>query len=582
MPKEQSLKILRPARLSSLFVLVIMLAFSACKGDKQEKSIKDLYEGPDKINFLINGEEITGPDGNSNDKIGVDFPTSYYYENKQNPEIVHLVPTMDSVIFKDISQFSEGAPGERQWFLDGQPLGKSGKEVAIYSEVAGTSEVILKFNDQTYVRKGIYFTDVVDYSEDFATVDTEEEPMEEETEEMAMVEETEKTVRSTPPPPPSRKKTNTNTNNSSRPAKNTVKSTPPPPPPAEIERVDFKIDKLTAETGEKIFFTDASEPAIAVKNRVWDWGDGITSSTRGRTFGYSYSKPGNYTVKLCLNYSSKCTTKTIKITKAEQVIVEAPPKATPPPEVKKAEVSKVVINSASKTIVGKPIEVKDDSYPGSAVTSRSWYVNGKKENFTSSKFSKTFDKPGNYTIKLCVNGETKCTTKVITIEDKPKPVETASTSSSATSNVDEEFFAMATSRTGLRTSQRCPEDNAKWFDGKTEVTLTPKVMLELMSATYVGKKIGKAKITLRSADGKVNEVINNSQILPNTSTIELGDFTTVLQPGTTYTLTVEPMSGSEVLLEDGGNCNTSFAADERLGVSYKDNVMTLYNLKFAY
>lgn len=582
------------AKRLSLFLIVALIFFTmlqSCKSDKKNMSASEQWDGPDLINFLINNEEKSGKD-----RIPLDLTENAYYENKKNPDHVMFVPIMDSVYFKDISRFSDEAPGQRQWYVDGQPLKSDAAEVAFYSEVVGPSKVILKYNDYIHVSKGIYFTDELDFSTEVAETTTEyaEKPDEDftaiaSTNENVVEEKSTKPVAKVEKQQSNTKPTSTSntsaTKTSNTSATNISKAVTPTPTPAkpaapvEITKVDFYMEKTTAETGERILFRDLSEPAVAVSNRVWDWGDGNTMPLRSSAAGYSYEKPGTYTVKLCLNYSPKCVSKQINITQAKAIISAAPP--APPTETKKVEevkVSKVVISSASKQIVGKPIEVTDDTYPKEAVKTRAWYINGTKENFTSSKFSKTFEKAGNYTIKLCVNGDNStCQEKVITIEDLPKPAPAKQSTSTAN---NDPFFAAAASRTGLRTSQRCPEENAKWHGGVTEITLKPTVRVELMSANIFGKKTGLASAKL--TDGSFTKTIKNIQILPGSSTIEFGDFGVILQPGKTYTLSIESMPGENVELEDGGVCNTTFAADDRLGASYKDNVMTLYNIKFGY
>ena len=589
MPIKQSMT--SKSQLLKQFAL-LLLAFTffavSCKSDKKSSNPADLFDGPNTINFTINGEQIVG-----GDQINKDLTMLDYQEDRTNKDHVLHIPINDSIYFKDISQFKDGAPDGRQWYVDEQPLSQSGKEVAFYSEEVGPAIITLKYDDYNYVMKGVFFTDAFDMSDDFAEATNDD--MEDMTqvdnssassnndEDYSAIKSTEKPmVQSTPS---SSSKTSNNSSSSSSQTKSTVSTPPPPPVKREITKVDFSVSKLSVETGEKVVFRDLSEPAIAVENRVWDWGDGNTMPTRGSTAGYSFYKPGTYNVKLCLNYSSNCTTKTITVTKAKEAIVAAPVpvKEEKKPEVKEVKVSQVVISAASKTQVGKPIEFKDESFPAEAVKSREWYINGEKSNVSFSKFSKAFENPGNYTIKLCVNGDNSmCTSKVINVEEKPKPTPVPVTASSSSTESTDEFFAVASSRTGLRNSQRCPETEVSWHNAVSEMVLSPTVRLELMNARIFGKKVAYAKATLKSSDGSINKTINNVQILPGPSTIEFGDFGIILQPGKKYTLIVEPMPGQEMELENGGNCNKNFAADDRLGVSYKDNIMVLYDIKFGY
>ena len=463
--------------------LTLILFVFACKSDKKDANPVDLFEGPNSINFTIEGEQLAG-----SDQIGKDLTMLDYQEDRANKDHVIHVPINDSVYFKDVSQFKGDAPGARQWYIDEQKLESNGKEVAFFSEEVGPTIVTLKFDDYNYVMKGVYFTDEFTFGDGIENPD-------EITQEVDMGDDPGNATASTfdepePASTPTEPKAKVNNQQASTPRsvepKPVKKSTPPPPPPVkrEITKVDFSANKTTVETGEKISFRDLSEPGVVINQRVWDWGDGSTTPTRGVTAGYSYFKPGTYTVKLCLNYSNKCTSKKIVVKEKKKAIVAAPPPPKKEPvkqEVKEIPVSKVVISSASKTLVGKPIEISDGSYPMDAVKSRTWFINGEKTNISKKRFSKTFDKAGKYTVKLCVNGSSLCESKTITIEDKPKPPPVKKAVAEAPA-VEEEFFPMANSKTGLRSSQRCPEADSKWHDGSSELTLSPKVQMELLNA----------------------------------------------------------------------------------------------------
>ncbi len=591
-------------KINFLFIafVVSMLAFS-CKGDKAETDPSQLFEGPSVINFLVNSEQLP-----NQDRINKDYTMTEYHEDRQNKDHVLHVPIYDTIYFEDVSQFKGEVPGKRRWHIDSEQLTSNNKEVAFYSEEVGPAIVTLKYDDFNLVMKAIYFTDQVDYDSPVASDELEDEG--DDSGEMAVLSEEEvvsnsdlyaekeeelvvntKTKQTTSNQEVSSyNQTSTNSSKSTPvvPAKTVTK-----PKEVKVQKVDFSVSKTVVETGESISFKDMSFPAEAVKNQVWDWGDGNTMSIRRGAVKYSYLNPGTYTVKLCLNYSSDCKSKTITVKKAKESVLETPVvKKEEPKEVKVAEkpkptVSKVSISSASKTLVGKPIEVRDETYPAEAVTSREWFINGVKSNLTNKRFSKTFDKAGTYTLKLCVNGSNLCETKTITVEEKPKPkvepVKEVAKATSASPSAESEFFAIDASRSGLRSSQRCPESDVEFHTGNTEITLSPKVRMELMNARIYGQKVGLAKVTLKAADGSLTRKINNVQILPGPSTIEFGDFGIVLKSGKKYVMTIEPMSSSEtVALENGGKCNTSFASDNRLDVSYKDNVMTLFDIKFGF
>lgn len=598
-------------------LIVIALLLSACKKDKTETDPSALFDGPSTINFLVNSEQLP-----SQDRINKDYTMVEYREDRMNKDHVIQVPIYDTIYFKDISQFKGEVPGKRRWYIDEEELISNNKEVAFYSEEVGPAIVTMKFDDFNYVMKGIFFTDLIDYDDPAAdnddVVDVEpdmsvmpddevvsNEDLYKEREPDPVVETRPSTNYQQPKPSTSTTKPAVTTSTSKSSLNSTSTRTTPtttskpavaaPPKKVEVQTVDFSVSKTSVETGESISFKDMSYPSEAVKNQVWDWGDGNTMAIRRGAVKYSYLNPGTYTVKLCLNYSSKCKSKKITVKEAKKAIVAAPavvkeePKEVKEVEKPKPTVSKVTISSASKTLVGKPIEIKDETYPAEAVTSREWFINGEKSNLTNKRFSKTFEKAGTYKVKLCINGGSSlCETKTITVEEKPKPepkpeptkeVSKASTPPAA----ETEFFAMDASRSGLRSSQRCPDSDVEFYTGKTEITLSPVVRMELMNARIYGQKVGLAKVTLKAMDGSITRKINNVQILPGPSTIEFGDFGIILKAGKKYMLTIEPMSSAEtVALENGGKCNTTFASDNKLEVSYKDNVMTLFDIKFGF
>jgi len=597
---------IKPLTLLSLVVVLFLVA--SCKSDKQTTNPAEMFDGPSIINFLVNSEQIP-----NEDRINKDFTMGEYREDRMNKDHVMYVPIYDTIYFKDISQFKGEAPGKRRWYLDEEQLNSNNKEVAFYSEEVGPAIVTMKFDDFNYVMKGIFFTDAFDVNdpeaeaevvmddsaeEDFTMMKEDEIVAEEEVYDNRSTETKSEPIKPVKQEQPTykpqtvkqQKKTTTQT-------KKAAPVAQAPAKPVEVQTVNFTASKTVVETGEAISFKDSSFPSEAVKNQVWDWGDGNTLAVRRGAVKYSYLNPGTYTVKLCLNYSSKCASKKITVKKAKEEIVAAPPppkKEEKKEEVKvKPQVSRVAISAASKTLEGKPIEIKDESYPAEAVSSREWFINGEKSNLTNKRFSKTFEKAGSYTVKLCLNGSSSlCQTKVITVSEKPKPKpkpvvvekkEDKPAASSAPAVDNSEFFAMEASRSGLRSSQRCPESDVEFYQGTAEMTLSPTVRMELMNARIYGQKVALAKVTLVALDGSFTRKINNVQILPGPSSIEFGDFGVILQAGKKYKLKIEPMSSSEDLaLENGGKCNSSFAADNRLPISYKDNVMTLFDIKFGF
>lgn len=560
-----------------LFFTVILITIASCKGDKNTQSLDELLdEGANiDLNFSINGKT-------KNDRIGLDFSKNLYFDDPKNEDYVTYVTIGDSIYFEDKTIIPEEMSKARKWYIGTNQLPSNAREVAWYSDIPGTILVTLKYNDDLVVQKGVFL------QEDMSVEDpnfTEEVVADEADEAFASMDEEPVAT----PEPVQKAQTNTAAKSANVSAK--PKPTPKPkskpavvnkPAPPAIQTVDFSLGKDTYYVGESVLVRDQSSPASAIRLRSWDFGNGNISNTKGSVVSQPYYKEGTYTITLCLNKSSKCKKKTVKILPPKEVLVKATPKpAKPAAKVEAPKVSKVYFAMPSKGKVGETINFEDTSVPSSAVTSRKWYINGKDINLTRKKVSKIFDKAGNYEVRLCVNNSSKdCYSTVLKIDEVKKEVVKANTP--ASSAADEEFFCVSTKKGGIRTSQKCPSSEKKMIAKNTKVKLKPKTRVELRNATIYGSDIGVVDIKLTSSDGKVNKILKKIQILPGRSVVEFGDFAITLEPNVFYTLEVVMPSDGSLQVEDSGACNTNFSKTKEMDITYEGGNMVLMDIKFCF
>lgn len=562
--------------------IAIVSTVSSCKSDKGEKSMEDLLnEETITLDFSINGEVKPGAD-----RIGQDISEVTYNEDPMNEDYVMHITIGDSIYFKDKSNVPPEVAKNRKWFINTQELEQTGPEVAWYSDIVSNIRVTLKYSNDYVVQKGIYLKEDLGGFEDFM----EEENAEDSEAADALAEEevfdpyANEPETKEPVKEPA-KQTATAAKSEKPASKPKVEKPKVEKKKVEIKNVDFSASFTTVEAGKGVLFRDQSVPASAINVRVWDFGDGINMTTRGSSVQHAFAKEGNYTVKLCLNYSSKCYTKDITVTPAKTVLVATKPKKKETPKaakpVEKPKVSKVYFSLPTTGKVGRPIVIEDTSIPSSAVSSRSWFVNGSNIGLTNKRLSRTFDKPGKYTVKLCVNGSsTDCHSSNIEIAEEKKVV--AAPTKKVNTAEEEEFLCFSTARGGMRSAQRCPSADKKYVSTKTTVKLKPQTTMELRNATIYGSDVGYVDIVLKATDGSLTKRIKNAQVLPGRSIIELGTMAVTLEKGKMYTLDIIPPSDGSLELEDGGSCNSQFNPHKNLEISYEGNKMVLMDIKFCF
>lgn len=240
------------------------------------------------------------------------------------------------------------------------------------------------------------------------------------------------------------------------------------------ENIEFIIDNENPNKWQAILLKDISKIKGEIKRRVWDFGDGTVIPTVGNSVKYSYSKPGMYEIKLCLNLTDKCTKKRIivndknelessgvgmandnvksqvkksnkssrtkditssntKTSQGSSSLVESneklsdskkPSRNTVNTSVASDKKENIEISEVKMTVprrgnVGAPIRIVDLTSPAEAVKYRNWYVDGVEQNFHQKSIDMIFDKVGTYKIKMCLNYLAKnCIEKEIEITKK--------------------------------------------------------------------------------------------------------------------------------------------------------------------
>lgn len=551
------------------FLLVFSLIFlSACKRDTNSNSV-DLTSL--EVDFTVNGVDL--------EKFGYEYTEDEYRMNPDDPDKTYFVTVNKPFKIEDTST---GATGYgRIWKIDGaiyrmESKPDEFKTVEAVFDIPGPYEVTLvidEFNTATKKFKAVegevegmeYAENGTDDSGGIASLldnagDIEDDPMEEEAN---PVESNQKETIKKP----------SNTNNSF--SDNKSKDITPPKKP-EIRSVDFRMAKFEVMEGESFQLQDISAPEAAIDKRIWEFGDGTSIPTSGKFVKYAYSAPGKYNIRLCLNYTDKCETKSIVVTAKpvdkKELVVE---KKKEEKKKEKPSIKEVKLSLPATGYVGTPIKITDESQPVEAIISRAWTINGTPFNSMQQSLDKVFEKAGIYTIKVCLNGDnSKCQSRTIEIKDT-EPISKPNETVSATA----EFLCQSYARTGLRTMHRCMDAEPIFFSGTAEIVLKPSTRMELQTLKAFGSTAGSLKVELKSSDGKISESQDNTA-LPGPFTIGLSDMAVTLKPGVTYTLSVTTLGNTKI--ENASHCDPKPQEDGRLDITYKNNAYTLFDLKYCY
>lgn len=561
-------------RTLSFLLLFSSLFITACKNDNNSGSV-DLSAL--EVDFTVNGVDL--------EKFGYEYTEDEYRMNPDDPDRTYFVTVNKPFKIEDTST---GATGySRTWKIDGAVYRMESKPdeyktLEAVFDIPGPYTMTLMIDDINFATK--HFKAVegevagMDYQEAAEEEETggiaslldnaddyDDEPVEEETK-----------PAETKPKNNSTSSAKTKSSSSSSSTQTSKAETASPAAKPEIRSVDFRMAKYEVMEGESFQLQDISAPEAAIDKRIWEFGDGTSIPTSGKFVKYSYSSPGTYNIRLCLNYSDKCETKSITVkakpVEKKEVVVE---KKAEEKKVEKPAIREVKLSAPETGYVGSPIKFTDESQPVEAISSRAWTINGAPFNSMQQSISKVFEKAGTYTIKICLNGDnSKCQSTTILIKDVENVVKP-----DATASASAEFICQSYARTGLKTMHRCMDAEPIFFSGTAELLLKPTVRMELQSLKAFGSTAGSVKVDLKSSDGKINESLNNT-VLPGPFTIGLSDMAVTLKPGVTYTLTVTTEDNTKI--ENASHCSPTPQVDDRLGITYKNNVYTLFDLKYCY
>lgn len=132
-------------------------------------------------------------------------------------------------------------------------------------------------------------------------------------------------------------------------------------------------------------------------------------------------------------------------------------------------------------------------------------------------------------------------------------------------------------KVGANTKTKSEEEGA-WVE-KTTITLSPQKRCKLTEAYVYPNGSGKVKATLRNnqsgQSASTSSNVNKGKSLITLD--ELDDIT--LEPGNTYSLTIEPSSG--VKIENAAAQNPAQRESLKLKIDYKGNIC-VFDLKFKY
>lgn len=331
------------------------------------------------------------------------------------------------------------------------------------------------------------------------------------------------------------------------------------------------------EIGDKLDFHDKSTFSGDVDEFVWTIGG---ERKVGKTVFHSFSKAGDYPIKLCLNEDPRYC-------KAGMLRVTEKPKYT------------VDFRMPSEITVGESITLKDASSSNVAINSYVWSIDGNTRKGKSTSY--TFSTPKTYSVKLCVDGEENCKIKSITVKSKPKlppppkpapvptpkptpkPVSTpeprpkpAPTSKPApapapvvvipdvSSNVfipeDDDDFSPRNTSNKIGGYNNC--SNAEWVN-QTTIKMQVIKKAQLNKATIYADNNGKVKfsMTYKNNGEETREAVYKT-VNKGRSEVLLNNLYITLYPGVTYYFTLQPQGGLKI--QNIASCSSASGGDGTL------------------
>lgn len=180
------------------------------------------------------------------------------------------------------------------------------------------------------------------------------------------------------------------------------------PPPNRPPTAAFSYAPANPNANESIAFTDAStDPDANLASWSWDFGDGVTSPQRSPS--HSFSRPGNFTVRLTVQDAEGLAS-----SMAQTIRVVRPPSENLPP----------VVNFTwlpATPAAGQNVTFQDHSVdPDGTIVSREWNV-GYWNKVSGEVYTRAFG-PGRHNITLFVvdsDGAARNLTKTLEIPNRP-------------------------------------------------------------------------------------------------------------------------------------------------------------------
>lgn len=404
----------------------------------------------------------------------------------------------------------------------------------------------------------------------------------------------------------------------------------PPPPPVYSIRINMPV---TAEVGQNIMIADNS---TVTNGRIETYNWLIDGNSKfGKRVNYSFNTPGDFEVQLCLNGSTNCTKRTIRV-KEKKIL----------------PIYQIDFSSPSSVTEGDRIELSSNSTANVDIKTYSWTIEGQSK--SGRNVFHVFTKTGPQKIKLCLDNR-DCKTKIINVEEKekivvsnpapegrkieveenkipttekknpdetvngiPEKLVTAISSTEKTASVENEkpilsekamppspaptTSASANKVSGKKESSTTfviPKDDdfyAKntasprpafsdcseggWISGST-IRFTPKQKMTLHKAVVYANGNGKIEFKLGyNHNGLVEEIPVTRNVNAGRSELLLSKFYMTLYPGITYTLVLSTKTDG-LKIRNAKPCGLVDQGDGKLGIEHKSGYC-LFELQYKY
>jgi PKD repeat protein len=241
--------------------------------------------------------------------------------------------------------------------------------------------------------------------------------------------------------------------------------------------------------GNSFVMYDTSKVALGLLNRVWYLGDGGTSTAS--PVSKSYINAGNYNIKLVVSNPGcrDSITQTISV--------------NPKP------MAGFTLNNATQCYKDQLFTLSDTSAISTGTYTRTWFM-GDATLTSSNPVYKSYNNPGNYTIKLVLNSDKGCkdsVSKSVTVNASPNAGFTINNASQCLNN--NSFSFLDTSNISAGSISRI------WYYDNTQSTATTNPLVR----NYTSSSSYTIKLVISSNKGCKDSVSRNITVnpLPNVS-----------------------------------------------------------------